>query len=55
MAFMQRFEAKAASLDGRLLELTNSIRKLEEKIRVLKANAEKVNPERKEVKTDTVR
>ena len=55
MAFMQRFEAKAASLDGRLLEVGNDLKKLEEKIQVLRANADKVNPNKKEVTTDTVR
>ena len=55
LAFFERYEEKVASLDERTMEVQQDIKKLEEKIRVLKANAEKVNPEAKVVSKETIR
>ncbi len=55
MEFLQRYETKVASLDERILGCGRDRKKLEERLRVLRTNAEKVNPETKVTSTATLR
>ena len=55
MEFLQRYEVKVASLDERSLEVKRDSSKLQERLQVLRTNAEKVNPETKVTSTETVR
>jgi len=55
MEFFEKYQAKMASLDEKILELHQEQTKVLERIKVLKANADKVNPEKKVVTKETVR
>ena len=55
LEFFERYEEKVASLDERTIEVQQNIRQLKEKIKALKANAEKINPEAKIVSKETIR
>ena len=55
LAFFERYEERVASLDKRTMEVQQDIKKMEEKIKVLRSNAEKINPEAKVVSKETIR
>ena len=55
MEFFEKHQAKMAALDDRLLAVQEERRKVEERIKVLQANADKVNPKSKVVSKETVR
>ena len=55
MEFMERYQEKLAGLDGRILEGQTQQQQLQEKIKVLQAKANKINPEAKGKETETVR
>ena len=55
MEFFENYQSKMASLDGKILELNEEQTRVQERIKVLKANAEKINPDTKVVTKETVR
>ena len=55
MEFMEWYREKLAALDGHILEGQTQQQQLQEKIKVLQANADKTNPEVKGKETETIR
>ena len=55
MEFFESYQSKMASLDGKILEVQEEQTRVLERIKVLKANAEKINPDKKVVTKETVR
>ena len=55
MEFFEKHQAKMAVLDDRLLAVREEKKKVEERIKVLQANANRINPDRKVVSKETVR
>ena len=55
MEFFESYRSKMASLDGKILELHEEKARVRERMKVLKANAEKINPDKKVVTKETVR
>ena len=55
MEFFENYQSKMASLDGKILELNEEQTRVQERIKVLKANVEKINPVTKVVTKETVR
>ena len=55
MEFFENYQSKMASLDGKILELNEEQTRVQERIKVLKANVEKINPDTKVVTKETVR
>jgi len=55
MEFFEKHQAKMAALDDHLLAIQEERGKVEERIKVLQANADKVNPKSKVVSKETVR
>ena len=55
MEFFENYQSKMASLDGKIQELNEEQTRVQERIKVLKANAEKINPDTKVVTKETVR
>ena len=55
MEFFEKHQAKMAALDDRLLAVREEREKVEERIKVLRANADKINPDKKVVSKETVR
>ena len=55
MEFFEKHQAKMAVLDDRLLAVQEEKKKVKERINVLQANANRINPDRKVVSKETVR
>ena len=52
--FMERYEEKLAALDRRILEVGTHQQKLKEEVKVLQANAERVNPQTRARETEII-
>ena len=55
MEFFEKHQAKTAALDDRVLAIREEREKVEERIKMLRANADKINPDKKVVSKETVR
>ena len=55
MEFFEKHQAKMAALDDRLLAVQEERKKVEERIKALRANANQINPDKKVVSKETVR
>ena len=55
MDFFERYEGKVAGLDQTLNQIMEEMKKLNERIQVLRTNAEKMDPSKKTKATETIR
>ena len=55
MDFFERYEGKVAGLDQTLNQIMEEMKKLKERIQVLRTNAEKMDPSKKTKATETIR
>lgn len=55
MRFMEQYTSKMASLDDRLLELSNAASKLQQEKKILETRADSINPKSKNSNKETIR